>query len=195
MRESTNAIAPILVADAHDDTRALYRHAFGIFDRAIVEARDGREALIAALGQTPALIVTELSLAHIDGFAFCELLRSDPATRHVPIVVGTAVSAADKLADRRIHAVEAVFIKPFVIEEFAAAAAAILRRSAASGDAPQPLLRPPVVRCPRCDRPLVHSSSHVGGLRNDEQWDYFRCWSCGRSFQYRHRTRTLRATA
>jgi DNA-binding response OmpR family regulator len=53
---------------------------------------------------------------------------------------------------------------------------------------------PPVLVCPECDCTLVYKRSHLGGVseRYREQWDYLDCpRSCG-TFQYRHRTRTLR---
>ena len=53
-------------------------------------------------------------------------------------------------------------------------------------------LRPaPALVCPGCCVQLRFDSSHIGGVRRDEQWDYFTCDSCGQ-FEYRHRTRKLR---
>ena len=55
---------------------------------------------------------------------------------------------------------------------------------------------PPHMICPACDRPLVYEYSHIGGVsaRFPEQWDQLVCpGACG-TFQYRHRTRTLRRT-
>jgi len=58
----------------------------------------------------------------------------------------------------------------------------------------EPPLRPPVLQCSDCDRPLVYQYSHVGGVSelHKEQWDYYECSAqCG-TFQYRQRTRKLR---
>jgi DNA-binding response OmpR family regulator len=61
-----------------------------------------------------------------------------------------------------------------------------------------PPRRPPALVCPLCDGPLAYKNSHVGGVsaRHAEQWDYYECTNkgCG-SFQYRQRTRRLRAVA
>jgi two-component system, cell cycle response regulator DivK len=50
------------------------------------------------------------------------------------------------------------------------------------------------LRCPACDAILMHLQSHVGGVsaRHREQWDYFACSRCARTFEYRQRTRRLR---
>lgn len=58
-------------------------------------------------------------------------------------------------------------------------------------DPPHP---PPQPLCPSCDRLLVYTRSHVGGVNvhHAEQWDYFECSAgCG-TFQYRQRTHKLR---
>jgi CheY-like chemotaxis protein len=62
-------------------------------------------------------------------------------------------------------------------------------------DTSSPPLAPPILQCPVCDRVLAYTFSHTGGLPSDfaEQWDYYSCpGTCG-GFQYRQRTRTLRA--
>jgi CheY-like chemotaxis protein len=57
-----------------------------------------------------------------------------------------------------------------------------------------PPLPPPALHCPTCQGMLVYEHSQTGGVneRSLEQWDYFRCSSCG-PYQYRQRTRKLRA--
>jgi len=58
-----------------------------------------------------------------------------------------------------------------------------------------PPLKPRILTCPTCYRPLRYERSHIGGVNehNLEQWDYFVCADrCG-TFQYRHRTRKLRS--
>jgi CheY-like chemotaxis protein len=79
----------ILVVDPHDDTRQLYRQCFELAECSVVEASDGRDALAKALEREPSLVVTELRLSFIDGIALCELLRLDPATSGVPVLVVT----------------------------------------------------------------------------------------------------------
>jgi chemotaxis family two-component system response regulator PixH len=62
-------------------------------------------------------------------------------------------------------------------------------------DTTTPPITPPTLICPRCDQQLIYRRSHIGGVseRHPEQWDYFECEAgCG-TFQYRERTRKLRA--
>jgi hypothetical protein len=58
-----------------------------------------------------------------------------------------------------------------------------------------PATLPPVLRCPHCDRFLEFRKSRIGGVtrRDAEQWDEFCCPDCKATFEYRHRTRKVRA--
>jgi len=56
-------------------------------------ADDGYAALDRVRLDSPALIITELMLPHLDGLALCRLLKADPATAAVPILVFSALSA------------------------------------------------------------------------------------------------------
>lgn len=71
----------------------------------------------------------------------------------------------------------------------------ILSHTHQRGNTTTPPLEPPPLLCPMCDRRLTYEYSYVGGVtaRNAEQWDYLTCpGACGR-FEYRHRTRKVRA--
>src|SRR5260370_42369056 len=79
----------ILVTDADLDIRALYRDSFTSAGYAVVEASDGREALLQALMHPPTLVITEIKLPFIDRYALSQLLRRDRTTADVPILVVT----------------------------------------------------------------------------------------------------------
>ena len=79
---SLGPIPRILIVDASDDTRELYRQSFQLSGCHVVEASDGRDALAKALGSPPSLVVTEISLPFLDGYALCEILpRWTPQNR------------------------------------------------------------------------------------------------------------------
>jgi PAS domain S-box-containing protein len=96
---------------------------------------DGRSALAAAALRVPDLVLSDLVLPGLDGFALLHRLRADPRTRLVPII---AVSGLDQ-EEARIHALESgasdFLIKPFSERELRARVAtqlemARLRREA-----------------------------------------------------------------
>ena len=107
---TTNDLRPlapiprILIVDANDDTRELYRQSFQLSGCHVVEASDGRDALTKALVSPPSLVVTEISLPFLDGYALCEILRRDRATADIPILVLTAAPPDDMDRARRAGA-------------------------------------------------------------------------------------------
>lgn len=109
--------ASILVVDADDDTRAFYREWFARYGCEVVEAPDGRDALTKALVRPPALVLTETNLPFVDGYALCEILRRDPATRHVPILVITAESRPREIERARRAGADSVLVKPTMADE------------------------------------------------------------------------------
>src|SRR6266481_3729240 len=59
---------------------------------AVGSAADGFDALRKANSMSPDLIVLDLMLPELDGFAVCEILRHHPATASTPIIMLTALS-------------------------------------------------------------------------------------------------------
>jgi CheY-like chemotaxis protein len=102
----------ILVADADDDTRALYSQSFQLSGCHVVEASDGRDALAKALASPPSLVVTEVRLPFLSGYALCEILRRDRATAHVPILVVTAEARPAEMERARKAGADIVVAKP-----------------------------------------------------------------------------------
>ena len=100
----------ILMDDTDGDARAQYRASLNGCD--VIEAADGRDALVKALSQRPALVITEIGLPIIDGYALCEVLRRDSMTRTVPILVVTTTTAVPELDRARAIGVDGVLTKP-----------------------------------------------------------------------------------
>jgi DNA-binding response OmpR family regulator len=60
---------------------------------AVGTAGDGIEAVKKARSLAPDLVLLDLMLPELDGFAVCEILRRDPALASVPILMLTAMSS------------------------------------------------------------------------------------------------------
>jgi CheY-like chemotaxis protein len=102
----------ILVADPDSDARQCYRDALIQVGERLVEAVDGREALVKALVKPPSLVITELELPFIDGAALCKILRQDRTTSRIPIVVVTRVNVATRIERARSAGANVVLLKP-----------------------------------------------------------------------------------
>src|SRR5437867_2707016 len=94
--DDTRRTRRILVVEPDDEARALYTQLLQRAGCDVVEASDGRDALVKALAQSPTLVMTETRLPMLDGYALCEVLRADATTRTVPIlVITTETRSAD----------------------------------------------------------------------------------------------------
>jgi CheY-like chemotaxis protein len=65
----------------------------------IAVATDGEQAVSVALGAKPDLILMDLGLPGVDGWAATTQLKRDEATRHIPIIV---LSAHAMSSDREL---------------------------------------------------------------------------------------------
>ena len=57
---------------------------------AVVAAQDGATAIQVALARQPQLILLDVMMPGMDGYEVCSVLKSDPATRHIPVIFVTA---------------------------------------------------------------------------------------------------------
>lgn len=83
----------ILVVEDDADLVELLRFNLKKAGFAVGTAIDGIEALKKARSLLPDLILLDLMLPELDGFAVCEVLRRDPNTASVPVIILTAMSS------------------------------------------------------------------------------------------------------
>ena len=61
----------------------------------VTTAANGWEAIHAVRANRPDIILLDLMLPDLDGFGVCEILRRDPQTATIPIVIVSAWSSPD----------------------------------------------------------------------------------------------------
>jgi DNA-binding response OmpR family regulator len=83
----------ILIVEDDTDMVELLRFNLKTVGYALGTAADGIEALKKAWSIRPDLILLDLMLPELDGFAVCDILRRDPKTASIPIIILTAVSS------------------------------------------------------------------------------------------------------
>jgi len=91
-------------------------------------APDGAAGLHKARTEKPAFIILDLMLPKMPGLEVCKILKSDPATRHIPIMMLTAkAEEIDRIVGLEFGADDYV-TKPFSPREVILRIQAILRR-------------------------------------------------------------------
>ena len=83
----------ILVVEDDLDLVELLRFNLSNAGFSVLVATDGAEALKKARSQQPDLVLLDLMLPELDGFAVCEILRRDTSTTSIPIIILTAISS------------------------------------------------------------------------------------------------------
>jgi two-component system phosphate regulon response regulator PhoB len=97
----------------------------------ISTASDGAAGLTKARTEKPAFIILDLMLPKMSGLEVCKILKSDSATRHIPIMMLTAkAEEIDRIVGLEFGADDYV-TKPFSPREVILRIRAILRRGAA----------------------------------------------------------------
>ncbi len=81
----------ILIADDEYNIRAVLRMHLELEGCEVLEAKDGQEAVEVAEHGYPDVIVMDLMMPRLDGFEAAHQLRASFATRHIPIIMLTAV--------------------------------------------------------------------------------------------------------
>jgi two-component system OmpR family response regulator len=112
----------VLVIDDDDDVRSVLVTALRQKSLIIDEASDGREALDLLCDNAYAVVLLDLIMPSVDGFAVCDAIERKGGVPPVVLVVsGADRSVIDQLDSRRIHG---VVRKPFDVEEIASVVAA-----------------------------------------------------------------------
>jgi DNA-binding response OmpR family regulator len=86
--------AKVLVVDDEVDMLELLRDSFRAEGFDVRAAATGREALNEARCFLPDLIVLDLMLGELDGLSICEILRAQPSTKDIPVIVITAMGGS-----------------------------------------------------------------------------------------------------
>jgi CheY-like chemotaxis protein len=106
----------VLLAEYHDDTRALYGDYLKRAGCMVEEAADGREALAKAIARRHDIVITETRLPGIDGYSLCQLLRRDASTMSTPVIVVTSDAMVCDLERARAAGADATLVKPCLPE-------------------------------------------------------------------------------
>ena len=124
----------ILVVD--DEPDALEVLGFKLKEAGYVPvfAKDGARALSAARDEQPALIVLDLMLPEVDGLEVCKILRRDPTTAGIPVIMLTARAAEmDRVIGLELGADDYV-TKPFSPRELVLRIKKLLSRAKSADD-------------------------------------------------------------
>jgi threonine synthase len=115
-----NRFPRVVVVDDTSEARRLIRRILqsqGDFE--IFEATNGREALELITRELPDLVILDLMMPEVDGFAVLDSLRSKPETANIPVIVATAKELTVDEKSRLQGQIQSLMLKgDFLNDEF-----------------------------------------------------------------------------
>ena len=83
-------VAKVLVIDDDPVILQLLRVNFEIENFEVISARDGREGFEKAKHEKPDVVLSDIMMPRLDGLELVSLLREDPGTRSLPVILLSA---------------------------------------------------------------------------------------------------------
>ena len=80
----------VLIIEDNEENRRLLRFVLQLENAEVLEAEDAEKGIPMALEEQPDLILMDMHMPGMDGLAATRLLRAEPLTREIPIVIVTA---------------------------------------------------------------------------------------------------------
>ena len=112
MTDTDDQRPTVLVVDDNESLRTFIASLLKDEYRVLLAA-DGKEALDVAGRQLPDLVISDVMMPVMDGLAFCEALKSQLATSHIPVILLTAKNMEDQRAEGYASGADAYISKPF----------------------------------------------------------------------------------
>lgn len=108
----------VLLADDHEDNRSALQLMLERAGYRTLGAHNGQEAVDLALENCPDLIVMDLAMPVMDGREATQLLKADPRTRDIPVVMLTAMALSIDRESLVEEGFDTVMIKPILPSVF-----------------------------------------------------------------------------
>ena len=137
----TNQRGPLLVVEDIPNVLELLEVTLRFQGYEVISARNGEEALKILETETPALIITDILMPKLDGFAFVQKLRNNPKTMEIPVIFLSATYVTPEDQTFALSLGASRFIeKPIDTEDFLLTIAELLSKEKIT--VPTPLEQP-----------------------------------------------------
>ena len=119
----------VLIVDDVEDNRDLYATYFAYEGYRVAQAADGEVALAIVTADKPDVVIMDLSMPRMDGWEATRMIKSNPRTKDVVVIVLTGFHTPAALQRARAAGADDVFTKPCEPQ----ALLALIRKHAPSG--------------------------------------------------------------
>jgi PAS domain S-box-containing protein len=138
--DASAAMETVLFVDDNADMRDYVRRLLaGQYNVSV--ATNGEQALTMALANPPGIVVADIMMPGMDGFALLQALRANPRTRTVPVILLSARAGEEARSEGMEAGADDYLVKPFNARELLARVSAHLKIATVRKDAEQRLKR------------------------------------------------------
>jgi signal transduction histidine kinase/DNA-binding response OmpR family regulator len=109
----------LLIVEDNADLRAHIRATVSP-DYRTVDATNGEEGVAKALELVPDIVISDVMMPKMDGYAVCRALKSDERTSHVPVILLTAKAGQESKIEGLDTGADDYLTKPFAAQELRA---------------------------------------------------------------------------
>jgi CheY-like chemotaxis protein len=93
----TTTAGRVLVVDDERMNRLLLRRALEAEGHAVTDAANGREALECLRADAPDVVLLDLVMPELDGYATLREIKADPTLAHVPVIIISGIDELDSI--------------------------------------------------------------------------------------------------
>jgi len=107
----------VLVVEDHPDMQDVLIWQMERMGLSVIRACHGKDGVEKALKERPHLIIMDIMMPGMDGREAVRMLRSEPDTRHIPILAATALFRESDLKSCIEAGCNDYLVKPFTFEQ------------------------------------------------------------------------------
>lgn len=107
----------ILIVEDNEQNRILVRMIMKSLQHEVIEAEDGEQGVQMAKGQKPDVILMDLQMPVMDGYAAIKILKNDPETKDIKIIAVTSYAMRGDRGKALAAGADDYIAKPIDVDE------------------------------------------------------------------------------
>ncbi len=113
----TQANTQVLIVDDIEDNVKALSYDLDDYGFSILTASNGQQAIDSCQQHLPDIILLDVIMPDMTGFEVCQQLKADPATRHIPIILISAMDRSDSIVRGLDAGAQGYITKPYFYAE------------------------------------------------------------------------------
>ncbi|HOT26722.1 MAG TPA: response regulator [Candidatus Ozemobacteraceae bacterium] len=116
MMDATKSSGPrrrILIVDDEEQILLLLKTILNVYGYESIEVVSPKETFAKVKAEQPDLVILDIAMPEMDGYQVCKLIKSDPASKNIPVVMITALALEQDRKCALEAGADGFILKPF----------------------------------------------------------------------------------